>query len=283
MIQRKNYNINLVWLFVGAFTGLIFAGYGIFTGVNNSQSVGVEVAAVVNETTISRETYLRALDRFNTDTKDELNTIDREWVLQRLIEEELLVQRGLALGMLDTDNDVRGSIVRALIASINNEVAAIQPSDDELVEYYHSHQERFTYPSAIAVKAWTTETENDALSLQVAIQEDKVVSNRKNTRLLKNIPQGLLTMNKLREYIGPTLVSLIKTNPEKKTVINFSQGRWYLVEIIQRKESITQPYDQIKYQVINEYMRFKADEKLRKYINNLKESATIKLSEINDQ
>ena len=283
MIQRKNYNINLAWLFVGAFTGLIFAGYGIFTGVNNSQSVGVEVAAVVNETTISRETYLRALDRFNTDTKDELNTIDREWVLQRLIEEELLVQRGLALGMLDTDNDVRGSIVRALIASINNEVAAIQPSDDERVEYYHSHQERFTYPSAIAVKAWTTETENDALSLQVAIQEDKVVSNRKNTRLLKNIPQGLLTMNKLREYIGPTLVSLIKTNPEKKTVINFSQGRWYLVEIIQRKESITQPYDQIKYQVINEYMRFKADEKLRKYINNLKESATIKLSEINDQ
>ena len=282
MMRSKNYNTNLVWLFVGAFIGLIFAGYGIFTEINSDQLEGSEVAAVVNEAKISKETYLQALDRFNTDTKDELSTIDREWVLQRLIEEELLVQRGLALGILDTDNDVRGAIVRALIASINNEVAAIQPSDDELVEYYNSHQERFTYPGAIAVKVWITATENDALSIKIAIQENKVIPEKKNTRLLKNIPQGLLTMNKLREYIGPTLVTLVASNPEQKTVVNFSQGRWYVVEIVQRKESITQPFNEIKYQVINEYMRYRADEQLRQYINNLKESATIKLNKIND-
>ena len=89
-------------------------------------------------------------------------------------------------------------------------------------------------------------------------------------------------MNKLREYIGPTLVTLVASNPEQKTVVNFSQGRWYVVEIVQRKESITQPFDEIKYQVINEYMRYRADEQLRQYINNLKESATIKLNKIND-
>ena len=72
------------------------------------------------------------------------------------------------------------------------------------------------------------------------------------------------------------------SNPEQKTVVNFSQGRWYVVEIVQRKESITQPFDEIKYQVINEYMRYRADEQLRQYINNLKESATIKLNKIND-
>ena len=89
-------------------------------------------------------------------------------------------------------------------------------------------------------------------------------------------------MNKLREYIGPTLVSLITDNPGQKTVINLSQGRWYIVEIIQRKESITSPFNQIKNQVTNEYMRFKADEKLRQYINNLKDSATISTLAINE-
>ena len=59
-------------------------------------------------------------------------------------------------------------------------------------------------------------------------------------------------MNKLREYIGPTLVSLITDNPRQKTVINSSQGRWYIVEIIQRKESITSPFNQINNQVTNE-------------------------------
>ena len=89
-------------------------------------------------------------------------------------------------------------------------------------------------------------------------------------------------MNKLREYIGPTLVSLITDNLGQKTVINLSQGRWYIVEIIQRKESITSPFNQIKNQVTNEYMRFKADEKLRQYINNLKDSATISTPAINE-
>ena len=280
-MQKNTYNFNLIWLFVGAFTGLIFAGYGIFTGTNKEQLVSANVAAIVNDAVISQETYLRAMDRFNSDTRDELSSTDREWVLQRLIEEELLVQRGLILGMLDSDNDVRGAIVRALIASINNEVAAMQPSDQELINYYHSSQERFTYPGAIAVKVWTADTEKDALSLQTAIQKNQALIKRTGIRHLKNIPEGLLTMNKLREYIGPTLVSLIKKNSGQKTIINLSQGRWYIVEIVQKKESITAPYNQIKNQVTNEYLRFKADEKLREYINNLKENARITISDFN--
>ncbi len=279
--MKKN-SINTAWLIIGAFTGLIFAGYGIFTDINKGQILNENIAAIVNNAEISKETYISALDRFNSDTKDELSEIDREWELQRLIEEELLVQRGLELGMLDIDNDVRGAIVRALIASINNEVSAIQPSNEELMEYYHSNQERFTYPGAIAVKVWTAEAKKEALLLQEAIQNNQVIFNRNGVRPLKNIPEGLLTMNKLREYIGPTLVSLITDNPGQKTVINLSQGRWYIVEIIQRKESITSPFNQIKNQVTNEYMRFKADEKLRQYINNLKDSATISTLAINE-
>ena len=279
--MKKN-SINTAWLIIGAFTGLIFASYGIFTDINKGQILNENIAAIVNNAEISKETYISALDRFNSDTKDELSEIDREWVLQRLIEEELLVQRGLELGMLDIDNDVRGAIVRALIASINNEVSAIQPSNEELMEYYHSNQERFTYPGAIAVKVWIAEAKKEALLLQEAIQNNQVIFNRNGVRPLKNIPEGLLTMNKLREYIGPTLVSLITDNPGQKTVINLSQGRWYIVEIIQRKESITSPFNQIKNQVTNEYMRFKADEKLRQYINNLKDSATISTLAINE-
>ena len=63
--------------------------------------------AVVNKTPIMMESYLRALDRYQNDSKDSLSDDDKSWVLQRLIEEELLVQRGFSLGMITTDNDVR--------------------------------------------------------------------------------------------------------------------------------------------------------------------------------
>ena len=93
--------------------------------------------------------------------------------------------------MLDIDNDVRGAIVRALIASINNEVSAIQPSNEELMEYYHSNQERFTYPGAIAVKVWTAEAKKEALLLQEAIQNNQVIFKRNGVRPLKRAIQRL--------------------------------------------------------------------------------------------
>ena len=89
----------LTWLIVGGLCGLLFAGYGIFTKISINQTLDSNTIATVNNALITRETYLRAIDRYNSDTKDALDKNDRAWVLQRLIEEELLVQRGLSLGI----------------------------------------------------------------------------------------------------------------------------------------------------------------------------------------
>ena len=281
--MEKQINSNFIWLIVGGLCGLMFAGYGMFTRIGITSDFESGVIATVNNTAIVEETYLRALDRYNSDTKNQLNDDDRKWVLQRLIEEELLVQRGLDLGMLNTDNDVRGAIVRALIASLNNEAAAVSPSEKDLINYYEAHKERFTYPATVAVNIWTADTKRDALLLQQSIEENTGPLKLKNTRFLKNIPDGLLTINKLREYVGPSLVSLILAGMEKKVVMHSSQGRWYIVKIKEKRDSITEPYDDIKYQVQAEYMRFEADRILRDYINNLKDNAAIKIIDQYDE
>jgi len=281
--MKKQINSNYIWLIVGGLCGLMFAGYGIFTRIGINSDFETGVIASVNNSTIAEEAYLRALDRYNSDTKDQLNDDDRKWVLQRMIEEELLVQRGLDLGILKTDNDVRGAIVRALIASLNNQAAAVSPSEKDLINYYETHKERFTYPGTVAVNVWTATTERDALLLQQSIEENTVSLKLQNTRFLKNIPDGLLTINKLREYIGPSLVSLILASMEKKVVIHSSQGRWYIVKIIEKRDSITEPFNDIKYQVQAEYMRFEADRILRDYINNLKDNAAIKIMDQYDE
>jgi parvulin-like peptidyl-prolyl isomerase len=70
---------------------------------------------------------------------------------------------------------------------------------------------------------------------------------------------------------------------EKKVVMHSSQGRWYIVKIKEKRDSITEPYDDIKYQVQAEYMRFEADRILRDYINNLKDNAAIKIIDQYDE
>jgi len=268
----------LTWLIVGGFCGLLFAGYGIFTKISINQTLDSNTIATVNNTPITRETYLRAIDRYSSDSKDALNNNDRTWVLQRLIEEELLVQRGLSLGIITTDNDVRGAIVRALIASINTEAAAMMPNEEELFEYYNSNEEKFTYPATISIQAWVSSTEEDALLLKKGLLENKESEKYENIRLLKNIPSGLLTLNKIREYLGPSIASAIKLETENNIIIQYSQDRWYIVYIIEKNAGVVEPFENIKHQIHNEFIRSEADKKLREYINNLKDNASIAYS-----
>jgi len=268
----------LTWLIVGGLCGLLFAGYGIFTKISINQTLNSNTIATVNNALITRETYLRAIDRYNSDTKDALDKNDRAWVLQRLIEEELLVQRGLSLGIITTDNDVRGAIVRALIASINAEAAAMMPNEEELFEYYNSNEEKFTYPATISIQAWVSSTEEDALLLKKGLLENKESEKYENTRLLKNIPSGLLTLNKIREYLGPSIASAIKLETENNVITQYSQDRWYIVYIIEKNVGVVEPFENIKHQIHNEFIRSEADKKLREYINNLKDNASIAYS-----
>ncbi|MEC8956270.1 MAG: peptidylprolyl isomerase [Pseudomonadota bacterium] len=268
----------LTWLIVGGLCGLLFAGYGIFTKISINQTLDSNTIATVNNALITRETYLRAIDRYNSDTKDALDKNDRAWVLQRLIEEELLVQRGLSLGIITTDNDVRGAIVRALIASINAEAAAMMPNEEELFEYYNSNEEKFTYPATISIQAWVSSTEEDALLLKKGLLENKESEKYENIRFLKNIPSGLLTLNKIREYLGPSIASAIKLETENNVIIQYSQDRWYIVYIIEKNVGVVEPFENIKHQIHNEFIRSEADKKLREYINNLKDNASIAYS-----
>jgi len=268
----------LTWLIVGGFCGLLFAGYGIFTKISINQTLDRNTIATVNNASITRETYLRAIDRYSSDTKNVLNNNDRTWVLQRLIEEELLVQRGLSLGIITTDNDVRGAIVRALIASINAEAAAMMPNEEELFAYYSSNEEKFTYPTTISIKAWVSTTEEDALLLKRDLLKEKETEEYENARVLKIIPNGFLTLNKIREYLGPSIASAIKLETENNVIIQYSQGRWYIVKILEKNAGVVEPFEKIKHQIHNEFIRSEADKKLREYINNLKDNASIAYS-----
>ena len=268
----------LTWLILGGLCGLLFAGYGIFTKISINQPLDQNTIATVNNALITRETYLRAIDRYSSDKKDTLDEKDRAWVLQRLIEEELLVQRGLSLGIITTDNDVRGAIVRTLIASINAEAAAMMPNEEELFGYYNSNLEKFTYPATISIQAWATSTEEDALLLKKDLLDKKESEKYENVRILENIPSGLLTLNKIREYLGPSIASAIRLKAENNVIIQHLQDRWYIIYIIEKNAGVVEPFENIKRQIHNEFIRSEADKKLREYINNLKDNASIAYS-----
>lgn len=260
---------------IGGLIGLILAGYGIFEKTSDFNFQNQDAIALVNDVPIKNESYLRALDRYSSDSKNKMDDEDRAWVLQRLIEEELLVQRGFSLGMITSDNDVRGAIVRTLISSINTEAEAIVPEEEELINFYNNNKERFAYPATYFIEAWVSKTLGDT---QIAINQlnnNGSIESNKNIKRLENIPNGLLTLKKITEYLGPSIASELQPLSEGIAFSHYVNNRWYIIQINQKNEESFAPIENIQIQLKNEYIRDQADKRLRAYIDNLKENASI--------
>ena len=274
MKKRKTHN-HLIFLVIGGLIGLVLAGYGIFEKTSDFNFQNQDAIALVNDVPIKNESYLRALDRYSSDSKNKMDDEDRAWVLQRLIEEELLVQRGFSLGMITSDNDVRGAIVRTLISSINTEAEAIVPEKEELINFYNNNKERFAYPATYSIEAWVSKTMIDT---QIAIKQlnnNGSIEINKNIKRLENIPNGLLTLKKITEYLGPSIASELQPLSEGIAFSHYVNNRWYIIQINQKNEESFAPIENIQIQLKNEYIRDQADKRLRAYIDNLKENASI--------
>jgi hypothetical protein len=87
------------------------------------------VVAQVNHMNILRVEYEKALTLLASEKRDPLTDNDRALVLERLIEEELLVQHGLSVGLMRSDRMLRVAMIESLIEGVTVEYQAIQGTE----------------------------------------------------------------------------------------------------------------------------------------------------------
>jgi hypothetical protein len=102
-----------------------------------------DAIALVNGRIISEEEYTRAVALLASDKRTEVTEADRAHVLNRLLEEELLVQQGIASGLVDTNPTVRQAITQAMLASIAAESVSVQPTEEALRAFYTGNPSLF--------------------------------------------------------------------------------------------------------------------------------------------
>lgn len=265
-----------LWLLAtGAFIGLAMAAYGLLDYNKSSADLPADVAARVNNITIDEENYQEALLRLQSDSRNPLDEEDRRWVLNRLIEEELLVQHGLALGMAHSEHNVRGALVRALISSATAEADASNPEAAELLQFYEDNIGLFTTVSAIAVRAWTTTDRSLAEDVAEDLAAGDAFVASPEFVPVSSLPSGLLPISKLRDYLGPTLTTHIQQQSEHAVAVYPGSDISYVVEVLQRDAPQPAPYESVKNQVLLRYRQSLADEALRDYVAELRDRATI--------
>lgn len=141
-----------ILLGIGSVTGLLIAGFGLFTSKGTTVDfVPPEDVALVNQQPILQVDFDAQLQSVYDLTPDKATEAQKRKILRDMIREEVYVQRGLELGMPESDPDTRNALVSSVEQQVLADITTDAPSDQKLQAYYDSHRGRYASEGSITV------------------------------------------------------------------------------------------------------------------------------------
>jgi parvulin-like peptidyl-prolyl isomerase len=282
----------LVWLAAGAAAGVALAAWGLLGGDGSRAALPDGVIASVNGTLLYAEDYRRLVEGVESDTREPASPELRRRVLDRMIEEELLVQRGVELGLVESDRRVRADITQAMIQSIVVETEDEQPEADELRRFYAEEAGFFTQPGRVraAQVFFRVKTPGDeaALLARATEAQQRLLAGEPIERVrselgdeeVSPIPDTLLPPAKLREYVGPTALRAVMELAPGATSAPVRSGMgMHVFQLVEREEARVPPFEEVAPHVEAEWVRRAGDRALRGYLDDLRAEAQVKTAE----
>jgi parvulin-like peptidyl-prolyl isomerase len=247
--------------------------------------------ALINGEPIRSDDYARAVDALAADRRAELTASDRRHVLDRLIEEELLVQRGLTLGLARSDRRVRADLTTTVIDGVASDASERQPSDAEVTAFYEANRDRFAGPGRVRVRQVfiRVTTPNDPAAQARAEEAARRVRAGESIEAvatalgdppLSPLPDTLLPPAKLRDYLGPTAVrAALELAPGAVSDPVRSGTGYHVLQVVDTQPDVAPALADIRPQVEAEIRRRAGEDALRAYLDDLRGNAAILIVE----
>lgn len=262
--QQSTADLRLLGL--GALAGLLVAGAGMLQQDSTLNALPEHAVASVNDVIISREMVDRTASRVSGEDAQ---------LIQRLVDEELLVQRGVELGMTRSDLSVRQAVIDSLIASVTAEADAASPTDDELAAYLAGNPEQFSYVAKVSAEAWQTDDEPAAQAFISGLRTNDVAPMIEGVERMPDLPDGLMTLDILGSYVGPGIAAAAAEMPQGSSAVFARRGRWLVIRILAREREVVTDLQSIRNRVLISYRRDLADRTLESYLADLRQRADI--------
>jgi hypothetical protein len=263
-------------LAVGALVGILL----IADGLVERPAGDASAVALVNGYPITAQRFSRALQQMIPDQSSGVSLDQARAVLNRLIEEELLLQRGLDIGITDSDTAIRKSLIDAMIQQVVN---ASQPVPDEatLREFYQDNLAYFTGTAALRVRRMVFRGDDQRARAQAAYTAltsqgwDTVAQELADADFLQ-IPTSFMPITKLRNYLGPGLTKQLQTmNVGEFSAPAEQAGSSYILLLLDRQAALAPPFESVRALVLREYQRRADDAALRSYLQSLRDQAEV--------
>ncbi len=278
-----------VLLLLGALLGLLLAASGLLTtNAAKRSALPADTVAVVNGQPIRRAEYERVLSGLARDTREPPDAAQQRHVLDRLIDEELLIQRGLELNVARDDSRVRKDLTAAVIDSVVTETADTAPSDLDLRKFYNEQRAFFVGPGRLRVRQIfcrvvdgsdapaAVERARQAAARLRAHEDFGSVQAALGDAELAPLPAAPLPLAKLIDYLGPTAARTATALGvgEVSDPVRSNNGV-HVLQVLERQADTAPPFEQVKAQVLAEFRRRAGEHALRTYLDDLRARAAI--------
>ncbi len=276
-------------LAAGAAVGLALAAAGTFVPAGAiGRDAATDALVRVNRRTIHVSDLNEAIGSLSYTRSGEISAEDRREVLNRLIDEELLVQRGVEVGLVKSDRTVRKAIIRAVIDSIMAGAVGAEPEEGELRAFYESNLELFAKAARLHVREiFFSERDDPGRALSRAREAASAITNGAKFATVGDgdgedvtveLPDAMLPPHVLSRHLGPTLTkAAMALRPGEISSPLESPTGYRLLQVVDSQEGQVQPYAALAEQVRAEYIRRGHDNTLRATLDQLWNEASISL------
>ena len=230
------------WLLAGGM--LAGAALAVFyiVRVPDTATPSDDAVAWVNGRPIARESYENALRAVAADRKTgALRDGDRERVLERLIDQELLLDRAIELGLHERDPQIRNQLATAMIDFLvrRAEDDARAADEAELRAFYEAQRFRF----------------ERAAQYRVAVEGEAVP-----------LPDGFLLEKEIEQRLGPSAARKAVELQVGESMVVAKGGGSYTVRLLERRGGEVAPFDEAREAVEVAYLRHKGEVAVRDFL-----------------
>ncbi len=267
MIEKKYVNIALIVVF---FVSLFISLNSVIFEANFQLDQAI---ARVGEKEISRQRFEEIIKVLDDQSKSELTLEKKNFIRERLIDEELLIQRAIELDLVRNDSLVKGNIIQTMFQYIINSSELAEPSEAELREYFSKEKNYFSSGKRYKLKNYSFRNLSDAETARNSLKQGNLESFLKlvETENSIDLPNVFLTPQKIRDYLGPKVLEELPSLEKGgfSNIFDISQVP-SLVICIDVLLDNNPKFEEIIEQIKSKFIRDQEDILVKEYIENLR-------------
>ena len=284
--SQVNTTRSMVLCALGAIVGLLIAGVGLFSARGTAtRNVPPEDIALVNQRPVLRSDFVTQLESETGETFEQTTRAERLKVLDEMIREELLVQRGLELDFAETDQATRNALATAMDQQALAEATTSQPTEQQLRDFYGKHPERYASDGLLTVRHLVILSSVGTAELRTQKAHDAVAALRANTPVEEVISRyGLAEPRNdgdefyfaAKIHLGDQLFAqALKVEPGEVLEPLQQPDGLHIVKVLQNKQPVPLTFERAKLQVLTDFKNAQQEKLMTATMRFLRERSKI--------